>query len=403
MGEWAVKSIVRNLSFVLLLALSMFTSTSYSRSIQVKGQQGSIQPVVEQLISDLMIEHDIPGMSVAISYNSRDYFYNFGVLDRDSGATVSEDTIFEVGSVSKLLTVTLATLAEQDGKISLNEPIGKYLNELTGTPLGNIPVFHLATHTAGGFPLQLPDYVDTKSSLSEYYRKWEPKYPVGTHRHYSNLSIGLLGLLVSEVNNNKFAELMERELFPDIGMTSTFINVPDQELGNYAWGHNRNGEKVRVNPALLADEAYGVKTSSSDLLKFLKLNAYSAFSSGRLASAVNSTHTGYFDTGFFQQALIWEKYEYPIDPCKLMSGNSYEMILEPAPVDKLKDRVSDDKAFALSKTGSTGGFGAYVLVIPHEKFAMLLLANKNYPIRDRVETAYKLAAEVLSFNSDFCE
>ena len=88
-----------------------------------------------------------------------------------------------------------------------------------------------------------------------------------------------------------------------------------------------------------------------------------------------------------------------------MSGNSYEMILEPAPVNKLKDkdRVSDDKAFSLSKTGSTDGFGAYVLVIPHKKFAMVLLANKNYPIGDRVETAYKLAAEVLSFNSDFCE
>ena len=403
MGKWAVKSIVKSLFFVLLLALSMFTSIGYSRGIQVKERQGSIQPVVEQLISDLMIEHDIPGMSVAISHNSRDYFYNFGVLDRDSGAKVSKNTIFEVGSVSKLLTVTLATLAEQDERISLNEPIGKYLNELTGTPLGNIPVFHLATHTAGGFPLQLPDYIDTKSSLFEYYKKWEPEYPVGTYRHYANPSIGLLGLLVSEVNNKKFAELMERELLPNIGMTSTFVNVPDRELGNYAWGYNRDGEKVRVNPALLADEAYGVKTSSSDLLEFLKLNANSTFSSGHIASAVNSTHTGYFDTGFFQQALIWEKYEYPINPCKLLSGNSYEIILEPAPVDKLKDRASDEKAFALSKTGSTDGFGAYVLVIPHEKFAIALLANKNYPIGDRIETAYKLAAEVLSFNSDFCK
>ena len=350
----------------------------------------------QQVLRGLMATHDIPGLALAASYKGEDRFVSLGVVDRASGNPVTRDTIFEIGSVSKLFTVTLAVLAEQKGAMALDAPIGDYIEEPAGTPLGAIAVRHLATHTAGGFPLQLPAGIETEADLFAYYRAWNPEHPPGTMRHYANPSIGLLGLIVARVQEKKFAELAEQDLFPAIGVDSTFINVPGGALGRYAWGHNRRGERVRVNDALLADEAYGVKTTSADLLEFLKVGLDGDDCASPIARAVHRTHTSSFDTGVFEQAMIWEKYAYPLDPEALQAGNAYEMILEAIPVAALNPADSDGGPFVLSKAGSTGGFGAYVLMIPHEDLALVLLANKNYPNRERVEVLSGIAEAVLS-------
>jgi len=338
-------------------------------------------------------------MAVAVSFKGRDEFGSYGVLDLASDEAVTKGTLFEIGSVSKIFTVTLAALAEQEGVISLDAPIGDYLAELAEAPLGQVAALHLATHTAGGFPLQLPDHVDTEESLIQYYRDWVPDFPEGSYRHYANPSIGLLGVLVARATGEGFVELMEQDLFPSVGMDNSYINIPDEAMDNYAWGHNRKGEQVRMNPAVLADEAYGVKTSSSDLLKFLKLNLCGEDCSRPLERAVRRTQEGHFDTGVFHQALIWDKYKYPIDLDELKAGNSYRMILEAATVIELDPKASADRPFALSKTGSTGGFSAYVLVVPQEELAIALLANKNFPIQARIEAVYQLATGILSATS----
>jgi len=341
-----------------------------------------------------MSEYDIPGMAVAVSYRGQDQFGDYGVIDLTSGEAVTRDTLFEIGSVSKLFTVMLATVAEQEGLFSLDAPIGGYMPDLDRTYLGRIAALHLTTHTAGGFPLQLPDHVATEAELVQYYRDWVPQHPEGTYRHYANPSIGLLGLLVARVKGVGFVELMEKDLFPSIGMSSSFIRVPEEERSNYAWGHNRRGEQVRVSPALLADESYGIKTTSTDLLKFLKLNLGCDGGLSALESAVCRMHMSCFDAGPFEQAMIWEKYEYPVDIDELRAGNSYRMIMEAAPVDEIRPAEAHEP-FVLSKTGSTSGFGAYVLVVPDEELAIVLLANKNLPIQARVEAAHQLMADVL--------
>lgn len=373
---------------LVLMNFGACTTKSVARQVR------SGPSINHQLLYDLMSEYDIPGVAVAVSHKGEDQFGNYGSADLTSGSAVTPDTLFEIGSVSKLFTATSAALAEQEGLISLSAPIGDYLPELAETPLGDVAVLHLSTHTAGGFPLQLPDYVDSGGALVQYYRDWVPEFPVGVYRHYANPSIGLLSLIVARTRGMSFAELMEQDLFPSIGMDHTFINVPENEQCNYAWGHNRNGERVRINPAVLDDEAYGVKTTSLDLLEFLKINIGCNAHSLGLQGAACRTHTSWFDTGMFHQAMIWEKYEYPIDLDELHSGNSYEVILGATPVFDVT-RVQDNQVYVLSKTGSTGGFGSYVFVVPHEELAIVLLANKNIPIQARIDTVYQLAADFL--------
>jgi len=388
----------------MVIGLSSVLSVSLIAALACRGPEpdarndpGHLASLIDQhVLLDLMAAHDIPGLALAVSYRGEDYVASLGVADRESGDPVSRETIFEIGSVSKLFTVTLAVLAEEEGVMSLDAPIGEYISELAKTPLGEIPLHHLATHTAGGFPLQLPAVIQTEADLFAYYQAWEPEYQPGAMRHYANPSIGLLGLLVGSAQSKGFAELAEQDLFFPIGMDSTFINVPDGALDCYAWGHNRRGERVRVNDALLADEAYGVKTTSDDLLEFLKLSLDHGDGASQLGRAVRRTHTSGYDIGIFEQAMIWEKYAYPIDPEALRAGNASKVILNAVPVMAVDPEDSDGRPFVLSKTGSTGGFGACVLVIPHEDLALVLLANKNYPNGARVEALSRIAMQILS-------
>ena len=356
--------------------------------------------VVGRVVPELMSAHDIPGMAVAVSYRGEDRFFGFGVQDHASGTPINERTLFEVGSVSKLFTATLAAQASLDGVLDLDEPIGTYIEALEGAPLGTVSVVHLATHTAGGFPLQLPDEVTTDAALLAYFQRWKPECAAGTVRHYANPSIGLLGVLVARVRGVSFVDLVEQSLFPAIGMTDSYIEVPDDEYTRYAWGHTREGDRVRVNPGMLGAEAYGVKTTSADLLSFLKLNLQRADDSNELVQSIRQTQRGLFDTSLFEQAMIWERYAFPLNREVFQAGNSFEVILNPTPVVAVSSSNRTDHPVVLSKTGSTGGFGAYVLAIPQEEFALVMLANRRYPNSARIDAAYRIVEEVLAPESE---
>ena len=391
------RNIVRSLILSCAVIVGNYANTALAE------QQKELPSLVNQLIPDLMNKHKIPGMAVAIAHNNKDYFFEFGVQDPKSDTAVSENTLFEVGSISKLFTATLAAKAQVEGVLSLDSPISTYMSELANTPLGKVPLFHLATHTAGGFPLQLPNNVNSQTSLIKYYQNWQPKYSAGSKRSYANPSIGLLGMLTAKAKKGEFTNLMKKELLSPIGLNNTYINIPQTALLNYAWGTNHKGKSVRVTPALLANEAYGIKTTSKNLLQFLKQSFANTKNSSLINQAIRNTHISRFDTGPFHQALIWDKYQFPIDYCKLEAGNSSKMVFKDVPVTPVKSEKHDYKYFALSKTGSTYGFGAYVFAIPHKNFAIVMLANKSYPNNERIKVAYQIMAKVLNHKINYCD
>ncbi|WP_107311529.1 class C beta-lactamase [Burkholderia metallica] len=352
--------------------------------------QDDLHDTVTRHIALLMKQYAIPGMAVGVVADGKPYVFDYGVMSKQTGKPVTGDTLFEIGSVSKTLTATLASDAQEGGELSLADPAAKYLPALQGKPFGVVTLLQLGTHTPGGTPLQVPDGIRDDAGLIRYLAAWRPEYAPGTHRKYSNVAIGMLGWLTAKAMHKDFATLMEQRLFPALGMTHTYINVPDARMADYAQGYTKDGKPVRMTQGMLWQQAYGVRTTAADLLRFVQANMGMIETAPRLQRAIERTHTGYFRAGPLTQDLIWEQYPYPVALPTLLAGNAPKMLYEAVPASAIAPPLAPSPDTWINKTGSTGGFSTYVAFVPSKRIAIVMLANGNVPIEDRVKAAYQI-------------
>jgi len=179
-----------------------------------------------------------------------------------------------------------------------------------------------------------------------------------------------------------------------LGLRRTYIEVPAAEMESYAWGYNRNGKPVRVTPAMLAHEAYGVKSNAADMIRYVEANMGLGAVPEKAARAIESTHTGYFQAGGMIQDLVWEQYLYPVALEKIVAGNAPGMARNTTPVVAIVPPMQPRDDVILNKTGSTGGFGAYVAYVPAKKIGIVMLANRFYPNEARVRAAYAVLSRL---------
>jgi beta-lactamase class C len=349
----------------------------------------AIRAAVDRAIRPILQEYDVPGLAVGVTVDGQALFFNYGVAAKAGGKPVSEDTLFELGSVSKTFTATLACHASKLGRIAFDDHPGKYLPQLKGSPIDRATLLELGTYTPGGLPLQFPDGVKTDAQAIAYYRQWQPDAPPGTVRRYSNPSIALLGRSAALGLQSDFGEAVEKRLLPGLGMRHTYIRVPEAAMGDYAWGNNSAGKQVRVNPDPFDVEAYGVKSSSADMVRYMQANIDPSTLAPALRAALDCTHVGYFQIGEMTQGLGWEQYRGTPTLQRLLAGNSSDISTKPNPAQK---RVPDaaPPGTLFNKTGATGGFSSYVAFVPEKKIGVVLLANKNYPIPARLTAAWAI-------------
>jgi beta-lactamase class C len=183
---------------------------------------------------------------------------------------------------------------------------------------------------------------------------------------------------------------MEKTLLPKLGLKHTYLKVPQAQMGLYAQGYNKEDKPVRVGPGALDSEAYGVKTSAADLIRYVEANMKPTRLEDPMQRAIAATHTGYYKVGEMTQGLGWEFYHYPVSLDKLLAGNSTQMAMEAHEVQWLTPPQPQPESVLINKTGSTGGFGAYVAYVPSKDIGIVILANKNYPNPERIKIAHTI-------------
>jgi beta-lactamase class C len=349
----------------------------------------AIRAAVDRAVQPLMKEHGVPGLAVGITVDGQALFFNYGVAAKDGAKPVSEDTLFELGSVSKTFTATLACHAKNLGRIAFDDHPGKYLPQLQGSPVDRATLLDLGAYTPGGLPLQFPDAVASDEEAIAYYREWQPDAPPGTLRRYSNPSIALLGRAAAVALGASYAEALERRLLPALGLRHTYVTVPDGAMGDYAWGTSQAGKPVRVNRGPFDLEAYGVKSSSVDMVRYMQANIDPSQLPAAMRAALDCTHVGYFQVGEMTQGLGWEQYRGTPTLQRLLAGNSTDISMKPNPARKIVPTAAPPGTL-LNKTGATGGFGSYVAYVPEQRIGVVLLANRNYPTPAKVAAGWAI-------------
>ncbi len=373
------------------LVATIFVATCATTASHAAGDPTNrIKSVVDTAIRPVMVKYRIPGIAVGVTVAGTAHVFDYGEATRVTYQPVTHDTLFEIGSVTKLFTATLAAYAQVCGYLSLSDETSKYLPPLRDSKFGGVSLLNLGTHTPGGLPLQVPDNIRNNDQLMQYFKEWRPTYTPGTYRTYSNLGIGTLGLITAKSMGRDFTALMEQRLFPELGMNSSYIDVPAARMADYAQGYTQTGAPARMTTAMLSSEAYGVRTTASDMIRFVEANMNLIRLDPKLQRAITDTHTGYFQAGVMTQDLIWEQYPYPVTLRTLLEGNSSAMIFDAVPVTEIRPPQEPREDVWINKTGSTNGFGAYVAFVPEKRLGIVILANKDYPITARVTAAYRI-------------
>lgn len=379
------------MNHVSILSILLMTASVTPALAQDSGQQ--LEDEAAAAFESAIKEYDIPGLIVGVTHGGKHSFYQTGLASREDRRSVTPDTLFELGSISKIFNVTLAAMAEAQGKVSLDAPVASYLPSLQGSAAGELTLTDLATHHSGGLPLQVPDEAKDVDQLIDWLEDWQSPEPGA--RSYSNISIGLLGYITADAMGMSYADALQTNLFPALGLTNTWVDVPADAMGSYAFGYDRKtNAPIRVTPGVLDDEAYGVKSSARDMLTLLDVELAQGNASPEIREAAARTQVGQFQTRLFTQSMIWEAYTWPVDPELMVEGNGYDFILEPQPMDEMK--VARDHDVILNKTGSTNGFGGYVAMVPSEDLGVVVLANRNYPNEARVRATYDLITRILA-------
>ena len=172
-----------------------------------------------------------PGCSVAVGVDGRPVLAKaYGMADLEHDIKNTPDTIFEAGSVSKQFTAAAVLLLARDGKLSLDDPVRKYIPELPdyGTTL---TIRHMLNHTSGlrdwgniaaiaGWPRTSRVYTHAHV-LEIVSRQRSLNFPPGSHWSYTNTGYNLAAILVSRVSGMSFSNFTKQRIFEPLGMTYT--------------------------------------------------------------------------------------------------------------------------------------------------------------------------------------
>jgi beta-lactamase class C len=371
-----------------LLAL-LFLSAAHA-----VAQPADERAEIDAAVRGFMERSGAPGVAVGIVTPAGRRFFWYGVASKQTGRPVDERTLFEIGSISKTFAATLTAYAAETGALKLDDSVSTHVPELKGSHFDKVSLLNLATHTTGGMPLQFPAEVKTNADVTAYFRKWSPPATPGTVRAYANPSAGLLGVATARALKGDFATLVREKVIAPLGLAHTFYEVPDTEQAHYAQGYARDGRPVRVSPAPLWREAYGVRTTAGDLLRYVEAQLGLHDTDPALRRALTATHIGHYRAGPMTQALIWEWYPYPVSGQDFAAGHADAMVFRPNPITRLHPPRAPPADAVVDKTGGTGGFGAYAAFIPGRRIGLVILANRNHDTLLRVALAERLFAAV---------
>ncbi len=255
----------------------------FSIGLNVLSAQSNpkLYEVIEKLVRlELQINYKkTPGFLVGVVEGDSTYVYAFGTAEKEGNNTHENNHIFEIGSVTKIFTASLLQKMANDGLLSLDDPLGKYIE--INNENKNIALRELVTHTSGlpRLPMDFgtkeikknnPYAFYTKNDLIKFISTYKVQEDKKSKYQYSHIGFALLELVIESVSHESYSSLLQKEILDPMELNNTTFQLDDAQEKRLSKGYSLGGNEVKPWLYQSFEGALGLKSDMNDLLKFLK-------------------------------------------------------------------------------------------------------------------------------------
>ncbi len=233
--------------------------------------------LMEQVISTKMPAHNIPGLTVAVGVG-RDVKWTgaYGMADLENLVPMKTTSVLRLGSISKPVTAVAAMQLVEQGRMSLDAEVQRYVPSF---PVKAWPVRirHLLTHQSGirhyaGDEIQITRHYDTVMKGLEIFERDPLLFEPGTRYSYTTYGFSLLGAAVEGASGMPYMEYVREKIFKPAKMATIDADDTFRIIANRSRGYRLNNEKLLTNCGL-ADTSYkipggGLLSRAEDLVRF---------------------------------------------------------------------------------------------------------------------------------------
>lgn len=292
---------MRKLIGILCFLISL-ASNAYAA-----GTQKNIESAIKKQAEHLLQDNRFTSVSIGVVSDGKSITGHYGELTKKQGNKPTDQTIYEIGSLSKTMVGLLAAYAIADGKLSLNKNVNVYIdNQLDKASTISLPITvqELLTHTSG-LPRGLEDLGLTEKAVSkDSFIKEMNKFDMSKIKgqyHYSGVGTELLSYILTQVYHKPFDRLLKQTLRESAGMLNTQVNVSKSQMPLFAYGYDDKNEvaKAHLAPNKLWGGSGYIKSTMTDLTNYMKLQLQDelpviALSHERLFDVADTEYLAFF-------------------------------------------------------------------------------------------------------------
>ncbi len=238
----------------------------------------TLEDKLHERVAELMAQTGVPGVAVGVLHRGESVAFGYGVTSVENPLPVSDETLFQIGSITKTYTGTLVMRLVEDGVLDLDAKVQAYLpgfRVADDEASHEATVRHLLTHQggwAGDFfhgtgagDDAIARYVTDMAELPQVV-------PIGTHWSYNNAGFAVAGRIVEVVTGKRYESVLREQVLAPLGLEHTFFDPAEVMTHSFAVGHSVVDGVARIARPWALDRAIypagGITCPMKDLLRY---------------------------------------------------------------------------------------------------------------------------------------
>ena len=275
--EHHVQRVFLSIAFGLVV-LAILSGSTFAADKQ------TLRTRTDRLVKPYLDNDIVVGLTIGILRDGKKEVFGYGRMSRDDRRVPDGNTIYELGSATKVMTGILLADAVVQGKLKLDQPATELLPENVKMPSNgprDVTLQDLATHVSGlpripdNMKVANPDnpYADYREEeLYSFLNDHQLAHAPGKQSEYSNLGMGLLGHLLSLQSKSTYEELVRNRIAQPLKMTNTTITIESESRTRFATGYTIDGKPATNWDIPVLAGAGGIRTTVNDLMLFAAAN-----------------------------------------------------------------------------------------------------------------------------------